>query len=222
MARQASSIVGFGQTPRPRRRPDRGLGPFSGGQLTAIVIAAIVMLGLPVGAFAAVSASNVFISGANGGRANVDASGGLQVSGTPPNATVLANLSLSNTAECGVLRPPPGKALILSAVEVTPSGATVGNPLLVSVLVDPTACKTGGSKDIPLFQDQFGSDDSQQITLPPGIGLKNGQALYVEINGASHGLVSIYGHTVPASECAAATTIIPSAVPGITTYVGCL
>jgi len=222
MARQASPIVKFGGAPGFKRPPGRGLGPFSGGQLTAIVIAAIVMLGLPVGAFAAVSASTVFISGPHGGRANVDPSGGLQVSGSPPNATVLVNLSLTNTAECGVLRPPSGRAIILTAMNVTPTGATVGNPLQVSVLVDPTACKTGGTKDIRLFQNQFGSDNSQQITFPPGIGLKNGQALYVAIDGASHGSVSIYGYTVPASECAPATTIIPSAVPGITTYVGCL
>ena len=51
-----------------RRREGRGWGPFSGGQLTIIVVAIAVMVMLPVGAFAVVSGSNVFVTDAVSGK----------------------------------------------------------------------------------------------------------------------------------------------------------
>jgi hypothetical protein len=62
-----------------RRREGRGWGPFSGGQLTIIIVAICVMVMLPVGAFAVVSGSNVFVTDATSGvQAKVNASGELQ------------------------------------------------------------------------------------------------------------------------------------------------
>lgn len=62
----------------PRRREGRGWGPFTGGQLTAIIIMLVVMVMLPVGAFAVVSGTNSFITDATSGvRAKVDAKGNL-------------------------------------------------------------------------------------------------------------------------------------------------
>jgi hypothetical protein len=201
-------------------RPQHGIGPFTGGQLAAVLIAAIVVVGLPVGAFAAVSTSAVFISGPAGVHANVDASGGLQVSGPPPSATVQTILTLSDTSECGVMRPPSGKALILTGVNVTPTGATAGNPARVSVLADPSACRAGGtSNDFPIFQNEYGTDHSEVVTLPPGIGLAHGQVLFVGVNGSAR--VVVYGYEVPASECAGSKGI-PSAVPAVRERIGCV
>src|SRR5690349_7083358 len=44
----------------------RGLGPFSSHQLTTIVVAAVLALGIPVGATAAASVMKVSITSANG------------------------------------------------------------------------------------------------------------------------------------------------------------
>jgi hypothetical protein len=56
-----------------RRRGGRGWGPFSGGQLTVIVVAVVVMMLFPVGAWAAYSVSHVTITDNTGARvANVD------------------------------------------------------------------------------------------------------------------------------------------------------
>ena len=201
-------------------RPQRGIGPFTGGQLAAMVIAATVMIGLPVGAFAAVSASNVFISGPGGGRANVDPSGGLQVSGPPPGAAVQTILTLTDTSECGVMRPPSGKALTITGISVTPTGATAGNPAHVAILADPSACTSGDtSNDYPIFQNLYGSDQSQVVTLPPGIVLAHGQVLFVEVNGSAQ--VVVYGYQVPSSECAGSRGI-PSAVANVRERFGCL
>ena len=59
----------------PRRR---GLGPFSGGQLTVIIVTIAVMIMLPVGAWAVVTGSNVFVTDAvSGKQATVNNSGQL-------------------------------------------------------------------------------------------------------------------------------------------------
>lgn len=59
----------------------RGWGPFSGGQLTAIAIALLVVAGLPTGAWAAAKFQKVQIVG-SGHAAHVDKSGHLQVGGS--------------------------------------------------------------------------------------------------------------------------------------------
>jgi hypothetical protein len=67
-----------GAATAPRR--DRGLGPFSSGQITAIVIALLLVIGFPVGAFA-VSDQNTFLTDAKtGAHAKVSSSASLQTS----------------------------------------------------------------------------------------------------------------------------------------------
>jgi hypothetical protein len=56
---------------KKRRNDGRGWGPFSGGQLTVIIVAIAVMILLPVGAFAAVAGSNVFVTDATSGKTQV-------------------------------------------------------------------------------------------------------------------------------------------------------
>jgi hypothetical protein len=118
--------------PGERRRSGRGLGPFSGGQLTIIIIAVVVMVGLPVGAYAVVSGSNSFITDATSGvRAHVTSTGQLQthpngpltVTGVarPANAVDLFTKSVDppSDAYCTAIAPPPGHALIVTSVKVS-------------------------------------------------------------------------------------------------------
>jgi hypothetical protein len=85
----------------PRRR---GLGPFSGGQLTAIIVTIAVMIMLPVGAWAVVTGSNVFVTDAvSGKQASVNTSGQLL---TAENATSVVIASGSSSVS------PNGNALL--------------------------------------------------------------------------------------------------------------
>ena len=63
-----SDTAGGAVAGKRRRREGRGWGPFSGGQLTVIIVAIAVMILLPVGAFAVVSGSNVFVTDAVSGK----------------------------------------------------------------------------------------------------------------------------------------------------------
>jgi hypothetical protein len=63
----------------------RGVGPFSGGQLTAIIIAVVISVGFPVGAFAALSFTNVSIIDPHGSnRALVNYIGQLETHQSGP------------------------------------------------------------------------------------------------------------------------------------------
>jgi hypothetical protein len=104
-------------SPSPRSR-GRGVGPFSGGQLTVIVVALMVVLGLPLGANAVVRASSDVITDAHArNHAAVDASGGLSVTGPPPASTIVAGNVLSgpDATLCGVAVPPVSRKLSNSA-----------------------------------------------------------------------------------------------------------
>src|SRR4051812_20932837 len=77
----------------------RGLGPFSGGQLTLIIVVLALVIGLPIGAFA-VSATNVSIVDSTGAKhANVDSNGQLltRQSGNPVGAFSLTGLSSNSS-----------------------------------------------------------------------------------------------------------------------------
>jgi len=66
------------------RRRQRGLGPFTSGHLTAIIVAVVLVVGFPVATFA-ITGSNVFVTDhSTGATAKVDAAGQLQ---THPNGT---------------------------------------------------------------------------------------------------------------------------------------
>ena len=64
----SEATIGEAGSDRRLRRGGRGWGPFSGAQLTVIVTAVVVMVMLPVGAFAVVSGSNVFVTDATSGK----------------------------------------------------------------------------------------------------------------------------------------------------------
>ena len=83
-----SDTAGGAVAGKRRRREGRGWGPFSGGQLTVIIVAIAVMILLPVGAFAVVSGSNVFVTDATSSATQkVNAFGQALV--TPRNLTGL-------------------------------------------------------------------------------------------------------------------------------------
>ena len=91
------------QTPVKRRREGRGLGPFSSGHLTIIVVTLVIVVAFPFAAFA-VTGSNVFVTDAvSGTRAKVNSSGQMAIvvngsvtaTQTPPSLAYAKSLFFS-------------------------------------------------------------------------------------------------------------------------------
>jgi hypothetical protein len=88
-----------------RRREGRGWGPFSGGQLAAIIIAVVVMVMLPVGAWA-VSGTSVFVTDAvNGTHATVIPTGQLNVGEAAPKNFIIGAVDPGLVVGSGTFTP---------------------------------------------------------------------------------------------------------------------
>ena len=96
-ARSDASIKG--KTPK-RRREGRGLGPFSSGHLTIIIVTVVIVVAFPFAAYA-VTGNNVFVTDASSGtQARVDAFGGLRtVVCTPNTGTTPTTVTGANCAK---------------------------------------------------------------------------------------------------------------------------
>jgi hypothetical protein len=204
----------FGKSSRARE--GRGVGVFSSGHLTIIIVAVVVMIGLPVGAFAAVSGSNSFITDAvSGTHAKVTTAGALQTSATgavtataaAPGAAFVKVGTVSGVGRsCGFVTPPAGKALVITSIDEVPVGAAVSFDVQLNVVAD-TAAACGGVKT-SIANGFYGSDNPHEVVLNPGLGLKNGHYLDLTIAITPGGAASpgpsaayIYGYTVPAASC---------------------
>src|SRR5712691_4185802 len=76
--RERSDASTEGKSPK-RRREGRGLGPFTSGHLTIIIVTLVIVVAFPLAAFA-VTGSNVFVTDATSGtHAKVDSGGHLLV-----------------------------------------------------------------------------------------------------------------------------------------------
>jgi hypothetical protein len=106
----------------------RGLGPFSGSQLTVIIVTILVLVAFPFAA-GAVTGNNIFVTDAtSGAHAKVDATGALRVggavgvSGLPKESTYFrfGPVDVTPTSGCRVSTPPlpSGKALIVTMLHV--------------------------------------------------------------------------------------------------------
>ncbi len=81
----SGEVCGKARSDERRRRSGRGWGPFSGGQLTTIIVTFAILMLFPVGAWA-LSFTNVAITDPGGvNRAKVDSTGALKIGdGTGP------------------------------------------------------------------------------------------------------------------------------------------
>jgi hypothetical protein len=175
----------------------KSLGPFSGLHLTIIIVAIIVVAGIPGTVWAVDSFSNVAIEDpATGVKASVDTQHRLQTLATlrPGSATETAPANLVRlfrfpTPGCTALYTlPVAKALIVKAA----SGYLV-----------PSA---GGTATILLYADSsctdaiaaFTSDRQETVNVVLGTGAPIKGALYGRTT-AGGGSVNVYGYLVPAS-----------------------
>ena len=120
------------------RRSGRGWGPFSGGQLTIIVVTFAILLLFPIGAWA-VSGSSVFVTDAGTGQhATVNAAGALTVAQAAPKSFFSRGIELG-TSYSKVLAAPARSALIVTQLEInTLKATTTGEGHWISISVSRT------------------------------------------------------------------------------------
>ena len=124
-------------------------GPFSGAQLTVILVTLIAVVALPVGAGAVLSFSNVAITDPGGvNRATVDAAhnlhtsvnggtvgvtGAVTATQTPPSLTFHKQAAGSGSGCVTIATAPAGKALVIDEVHVSESAMTTTGALVVTL-----------------------------------------------------------------------------------------
>jgi hypothetical protein len=198
------------QTPsNETRHARRGLGPFTGGQLTAIVIVGLLAVALPAGAFAAVSGSNAFITDhVSGAHASVTPQGNLQTATIPQEGsidaigTVLGGPGDHNA--CAFYRVPTGFALIVTSIQFNSGVGTTGSTADQALFVNEDKVAACGSPYNSISGGTWTSSVAQQVVLDPGYAVP--QKTYLDlntINGSSsdYAVVFVYGYLIPASSC---------------------
>jgi hypothetical protein len=195
-----------GGADKRRRREGRGLGPFSGGQLTIIIVTLAVVIGFPIAAFSVTgSATNIVdpVTAANkakvdsqgnlytathdatsGVAAKVTSGGALTVSGsvtatpTPPNSSYDRFWS-AGEGDCISITPavPAGKALIVTSITATITSGTDERVAVYAVT------GTGTSTCTPtIFADEIGVAGlraSGVMNFPSGFPVKAGRVVGV-------------------------------------------
>jgi hypothetical protein len=186
---------------RSRRR---GLGPFTGGQLTAIVITFVVVIGFPVGAFAVVSGSNSFVTDATSGKqAKVNSLGQLATTATPAAPASMYAQSdqyvLTSgspvTAVTGGWR--AGLALVITSLTVGPEGI-LNSPVTLEF-------ETSSGSHPAMFTLNPGTPPVT-VPFPSGMPVANGDDLDIRWVSPGNSVtldVSFDGYWVPASQCTA-------------------
>jgi hypothetical protein len=182
----------------------RGLGPFTGRQLTAMVVALLVVVGFPVGAFA-VTGSSVFITDhTSGAHASVDSSGNLATSAVPRGGGfVAAAEGASGTSRCDFFAPPAGKAAVVTSIDLVPLAASSSSEVTAQVQVNRSPACTNTVYVVDL--GEFASDAPSVLPLNPGLTIANGHNVSLNVlGGTGFASVEIYGYYVPASVCSIA------------------
>jgi hypothetical protein len=169
-----------------------------------IVITAIIVIGLPVGAIAAISSSNVFITDhGSGANAAVSPGGNLKTASQPQVGSLLMSAAaMSGSDACAFVQVPAGKAFVITEVTWSPVGAVVGADTSEYLELDgaancslPLARIAGGS---------FAQDGVYETTFSPGLGIGDGHYVDLQVSSASHASSQafVYGYFVPMSQCA--------------------
>ena len=194
---------------RNREKAERGLGPFTGRQLATIIVAVVVMVMLPVGAWA-VSGSNVFITDAvSGTHASVNPSGALTVAQASPK-NFYVHESFPGSSWVKLATPPAGKALVITSVlfdtwaDATP-GLGSNIPLMMSKTNNSCATRTN-AQVADLNPAGIGGT---VVPLQPGLVVPANRSLCVT-NGNSSNLsveVYAYGFLIPASSAPAGAAV---------------
>jgi hypothetical protein len=208
-----------GERSARRRREVKGWGPFSGGQLTIIIVAIAVMMLFPVGAWA-LSFTNVAIIDPGGvNRAKVTSTGQLEthpngpltVTGavtatqTPPNASYTdtwAGFETSGICSQVSAPVPAGKALVVTSITVYVESVTAG-----AAVVSLSAATPGTPCTSRLDAEHIGKlaiGESKVVPFTSGFPVKPGRVIGLTIGSTSGDAVAVvttHGYLVSSTLC---------------------
>jgi hypothetical protein len=192
----------------------RGLGPFTGRQLATIIVAVIVMLMLPVGAWA-VSGSNVFLTDATSGtHAAVNSTGALTVAQASPK-----NFYVHERFPTGVwsklATPPAGKALVITSIlfdtwAVASPG--LGSNIALEMSTTDNSCTSITNTQVADVNPS--GVGATTVPFQPGLVVPANRSL-CELNGNPGSLnveVYAYGFLIPAASAPAGANLTLSSL----------
>jgi len=192
--------------------PARGWGPFSGAQLTTIIVAIVVMALFPVGAWA-VSGSNSFVTDAvSGQHASVNSTGALNVAQSSPKSFFsAASLTDSSTGFEEFFRADASHAFILTSLVFNVSSETTpGSRLRLAVSKGDSSCDNvaldPASNIAPIYFTPSGIGTVTE-TFQPGFVVPAHRALCVANSGGPNLSADMlaYGFKVPAASAPSGT-----------------
>ena len=199
-----------GPSPAPERTRSKQWGPFTGRQLTTIAVAALVVVAMPTGAWAAAKLQHVVVSGPSGKSAVVDKNGRLQVGGhvaasvsgsvkaaaaAPNDLIEQTTYFVGNDDGCSaVFSPPAHKAAVVTNVAVNVlTNAAPGTTNHIAVYTDnECTVQITGTNPTGLGN----------VALPLGAGFavpaKHSLYVFSQTSGTESDIY-VYGYEVPAS-----------------------
>jgi len=186
------------------RSPKRGWGPFTGAQLTVLIVAALLAVAFPTGLWAATATSTAITDSTGTNFAKVSASGSLQTSIAGTVATQIAKpsqflfqvpVSIHSTDSCTLLATAPaGEALIVSQIHWI-VGANANT--LVKVFAG-NQCTASLNDEFPFSSGSVMGDHLE--TFSPGMPVSTGHSIYASTNFNAMTAV-VQGYLVPAAQC---------------------
>jgi len=199
-------------------RGRRGWGPFTGGQLTAIILGITLAVAFPLGAWA-VTGSNVFVADSVSGKTasvnalrqlSVNAAGVVTANPAPPSAMYVGYMNANDPHETACFFPPAGKALVVTEVDLElPYGTTPAQVYLNAGATTKTSTQDCGYVGVEAVGVRFfASHETQDVTFPSGLPIKNGHAFIVANDTAwsdQYLNATVKGFLVPATQCTSTT-----------------
>jgi hypothetical protein len=164
----------------------RGLGPFSGGQLTIIIVTFAVLLLVPVGAWAVTSPKVVTVDG-------------VTRPADPPDLYA-PDVKQTDANGCVSLEPTPeGKVLVVTSVHLTNATA---NPMTVGLSREfPETCtNTGHSHVATKGIVSLPAGTTVEVPFPSGLVITEGWSLVAHF-GSPGGWLFVNGYLLPSSYC---------------------
>jgi hypothetical protein len=175
------------------KKGTRGWGPFTGRQLTVIIVALIAVFAVPTAAIA-VTATNVVIESATGTKAGVTPAGNLKTAVAAPSSFFNPDLvTVTSSTLVPVATPPPGDALVVTNIHIDPYAAGE-----IEITLHSSSCS---STPINGYGDQIQIPATGDITIPldPGAIVPSGDVLCGGVFISAGADVQISGYTIPAA-----------------------
>jgi hypothetical protein len=182
----------------------RGWGPFSGRQLTTIIVTVVVMAMLPVGAYAVASGTNSFITDpSSNAHARVNGSGQLNVSAAGAKTFFQKNTFGVLATPTAIATPPAGRALVITSIAIdTWDAAVTGTSEYLALQMSTTnsTCSLLSLSPDWTYGLNPGGVGSTVVPFNPGVVVPAGRSLCATNNDdVNLGFdVYVYGYLISA------------------------